>query len=415
MENLYLNNDFIIVHDHEKYYIAHRLVMDKYDINKDSFQIIKYIHENGGVKSEEIEGLNEPLLNFLNYLISRNILVTDKNKCAQDNIKEVKTDPGMIKVFLELTTKCNLKCRHCYNFSGMDTEDQHQLTTKEVKRLIDEAHELGVWQFDLTGGEVFLRKDIDQILEYLDQKSMAVSLFTNLTLLNQEKIEKLKKHNIKRIVTSLDGFSDELHDSFRGLKGSRQKVVDNIKLLKENNISVLVNVVIGDHNIHEVDDLINYLKFDLQVDYSPDIILPLGRGSDLLDQNNYVEVVGYLKYLQATDERCSIKNIGKFDPLPQSHCGIANKFIYITNDGHGALCPSLTYRENKDFCFGNLREKSLSDIWKELTRRYGKINCKKVDECKAIDKCSGGCRARAYSLYGSIEGPDQSYCSLYGF
>lgn len=413
MENLYLNKEFVIVHDNEKYYIAHRHVMERFDINKDSFQILKYIHDNDGVNTQELEGLSESILNFIDYLLSHNVLIKDENQRARNNIKEVKTKPGLTKVFFEVTKKCNMHCRHCYNESGMDTDNQNQLTLEEVKSLIDEAHELGVWQFDLTGGELFLRKDIYQILEYLDQRAMAVNLFTNLTLLNREKIEQLKNYNIKRIVTSLDGFTDELHDSFRGLNGSRKKITENIKLLKENNFSVLVNVVIGDHNIHEIDDLVNYLKFDLQVSYTPDILVPLGRGNDLGDQDKYVPIVGYLKYLQSTEERCSVENMTDFEPIHQTFCGIAEKFIFITNDGYGALCPSLTYRENQDFCFGNLRERSLPDIWNELIRRYGKINCNKLDECEANDKCSGGCRSRAYALYGSIENPDKSYCALY--
>ncbi|MCK4261213.1 MAG: radical SAM protein [Halanaerobiales bacterium] len=412
MGSLYINKNYIIINNNGRYSVVCRISFKHFTINEDAFKVIKYIQERGSLNLSEID--NIAVISFIKQLSNYGIITNNKQESGFDNIKESRLKPGLKRVFLEITKKCNLRCKHCFNSSGIECEDKEQLTTEEVKRLINMAHEMGVWQFDLTGGEPFLRKDIFEILEYLNQKAMAVTLFSNLTVLDYEKIKILKDLKIRKVITSLDGYSDVVHDGFRGVKGCKQKTIDNIKILRRFGIDVSVNVIIGNHNIKELDKLINYLKFDLKIPFTPDIILPIGRGNNLLDYDKYAELLGYLHYIKGKDYKCSIQNRGKFELPYQEHCGIAENFLYITSDGKVNLCPSLTYRENADFSFGNIKETNLEDAWKQIILCYGSLACEKRVECEAKNKCKGGCRSRAYSAYGSVSAADKSHCIMYG-
>ncbi len=148
---------------------------------------------------------------------------------------------------LELTMRCNLKCQMCFRDKGVSEE----LNTEELKRVIDNLG--GIEKVHLTGGEVFLRKDIFEILDYLGGKK--VSLNTNGTLLTKDKVAKLSKYdNITRVGFSLDGLS-RTHDRIRGLKHAFEKTIEAIKLTSEA-IPVSVNSMVLDENMGELDKLL---------------------------------------------------------------------------------------------------------------------------------------------------------------
>lgn len=413
MESLYFNKDFICIHREKKYYLMHRKSLEKFDLNQDAFQIISYIHDTG-LKQEELKDLNSTLLKFIDYLIEKDILTRDINQRAFNHIKDLKTAPHLLKIFLEMTHQCNLHCQHCYSSSTtavLKSVRGGQLSTEELKNLIDEAHSLGVWHFDLTGGEPFLRQDIYELLEYLDEKGMIVNIFTNLTLLDAKKIRKLKDAPISQWNVSFDAYTSEVHDKFRGVPGCQQQTIKNIKLLKDLGFNVQASLVIGDHNYQEIEDLIRFLTEDLGIEYTADVITPAGRGSKFFDNYKYAKLIAYLNSLHFTDyQQCSVKNPGDFEVPKQASCGVGENFLYISEDGQANLCPSLTYREDPEFSVGNIRETSLQVLWDKFIQKYGGLNCEQHTNCAAKEKCSGGCRSRAYAVTKSLTAPDMSYC-----
>lgn len=410
MEDLFFNKDFICIHRAEKYYLMHRKSLEKFNLNQDAFQIVSYLHDTG-LKKEDRKDLNPSLVLFIDYLVEKNILTKDINQRASNHIKDLQTSPHLLKIFLELTHQCNLHCQHCYTSSCRDVSADTQLSTEELKRLIDQAHSLGVWHFDLTGGEPFLRPDIYELLEYLDEKGMIVNIFTNLTLLNREKIQQLKHAPITQWNVSFDAYTSEVHDRFRGVPGCQKVTIENIKLLKENGFNVQASVVIGDHNYHEVEDLVKFLTEDLGIHYTADVITPVGRGSNFFDNYKYAKLIAYLNSLHFTDyKQCSVNNPGDFEAPKQASCGVGENFLYFTQDGQANLCPSLTHREDPKFSVGNIREDSLSVLWEKFIQTYGGLRCDQQSNCAAKEKCSGGCRSRAYAVTNSLIAPDRSYC-----
>src|SRR3989337_2358598 len=76
----------------------------------------------------------------------------------------------LLAVHLELTRRCNLRCKHCYLPISKHPGDAPELAFSSVKQIIDELHSAGCLFISLTGGEVFTRPDITSILEYLWKK-----------------------------------------------------------------------------------------------------------------------------------------------------------------------------------------------------------------------------------------------------
>lgn len=113
------------------------------------------------------------------------------------------------------------------------------MKTKEVLELIDKIYEIGVFSITISGGECLLRKDFIEILDYIATKHMLVSIFTNGTLLTDELVKQLLSYPINIVSVSLYGNNSELHDSITQVKGSFDKTLAGISVLK--NMILILN------------------------------------------------------------------------------------------------------------------------------------------------------------------------------
>lgn len=104
-------------------------------------------------------------------------------------------------VTIELNTTCNLRCEHCYIPKHTDCG----MSAETVKRLLDDLRRLGTFELVFTGGEIFISKDIEEILDYSRDLGYSVKLFTNVTLIDGDIAKKLKDKSISLIsvLTSL--------------------------------------------------------------------------------------------------------------------------------------------------------------------------------------------------------------------
>jgi len=157
------------------------------------------------------------------------------------------------KVIMEATLRCNLSCHFCFR----DLTNFQELTTEKVKKIIDNLGP-SVKFMGFTGGEVFLRTDMLEIVRYLGEKGIRVGLLTNATLLTPEKIEEALKHqNLAHIGVSIDGLR-ETHDSIRG-KGMFDKSIEAIKYMNKRFQSIGVNSVMTKENIHQLPALLEMI------------------------------------------------------------------------------------------------------------------------------------------------------------
>jgi len=92
-----------------------------------------------------------------------------------------------INVGLQITRHCNLKCIHC-----CESDQMPDNSIQKIKIIIDKLSNAGLKKICITGGEPFLRKDLTEILEYVFNKNIQITLSTNGFLIDKEKLSQIK-------------------------------------------------------------------------------------------------------------------------------------------------------------------------------------------------------------------------------
>ncbi|MDY6932298.1 MAG: radical SAM protein, partial [Halobacteriota archaeon] len=156
-------------------------------------------------------------------------------------------------VQFELTSRCNLKCRHCY----MDIEKDYssELSTEEVFGIIDQLVDIGTFYLGFTGGEIFTRKDLFEIAEYAKKKGFFLTFMTNGTLIKSEIIEEIEKFKPIKFEISLYGATPETHDYITRVKGSFESTIAAIEDLVRHDITVITKTSLMNLNVHESEDI----------------------------------------------------------------------------------------------------------------------------------------------------------------
>lgn len=390
-------------------------------VNEDTIKLIKLLN-NGTTLNELEKNTDSKTFNLINSTIStllkEGYLIPYSENEKQGFIRREMESPALTNIQLEVTRRCNLRCQHCYltDYSG-----KGELTKEELFLLIDQAHELGVHEIHITGGEPTVRKDLKDIIKYIYDKGMHGKLYTNGTNLSEEFLRFLSNVGIDGVKVSLDGFKPKTHNDFRRAKDGFSKTIENIKRMQEQGIPVEVTTVINKINIKETNDLINFFKNQLKVDYHIDSFVPIGQGlkSELdisITDEEYIEAVAqeFMEILQLGEK--GKKHSVKSDLKPKKEkneyfCGAGNSYVFITSKGLVKFCPTMPDEYNG----GNLREHTLKEIWIKgpIFNQYRNTNCKYINVCPHSKECKGGCRSRSLLKYGGMTEPDMQMCKMF--
>jgi len=316
----------------------------------------------------------------------------------------------------ETTLRCNLRCSHCGSSAGLPRPNE--LNTKECFRLCEELAELGCEDVSLMGGEPFLREDWFSIAQCIKNLGMNLNIVSNGTILDRY-IDKISQLKPKVVGISLDGMK-ESHEKIRG-KGTFEKVIQAIELLREKGIQTTVITTVSKINFKDLPEMKN-LFYKKGINWQIQVAMPFGnfKKEQMLSKEEF-----YATALFIAKER--IENSFKNLPVIGAHCyGYYSKIlpgcswegcsagitsIGITSDGGIVGCLSMG---NDRFIEGNIREKSLKEIWENpdsfsYNRKFDKNqlgpNCK---DCKYGAVCKGGCNAMSYTLTGRFH--NNPYC-----
>ena len=163
-------------------------------------------------------------------------------------------------VIWEMTHACDLKCAHCRAYARPERHPL-ELSTAEAFHLIDQIAEMRVPLFVLTGGDPLKRPDLMPIVQYAYRRGVRTSLTPSTTpLLVRDTIFKLKESGLMRLALSLDGSTNELHDTFRGVAGSYKRTLGAVGWCHEAGLPVQVNTTVSRRNLDDLDKLIQLLS-----------------------------------------------------------------------------------------------------------------------------------------------------------
>ncbi len=178
-----------------------------------------------------------------------------KRKRAYKKMKETGEAPLPKRILFEPTQRCNLRCKMCF-FNRDMTVKPNEMTLDEIKKIFDR---IKFAKFvNLIGGEVMLRKDIFDIMDYLKSIGVEIQLGTNATMINESNAERLRSNpNITAITTSIDG-DRELHNSIRRTDFAFDNTIQGMKLVKDKIPTYVVSVVMDD-NVEQLPNIVKLM------------------------------------------------------------------------------------------------------------------------------------------------------------
>ncbi|AOZ91915.1 TIGR04053 family radical SAM/SPASM domain-containing protein [Paenibacillus crassostreae] len=341
-------------------------------------------------------------------------------------------------VIWEVTRACALKCLHC-RAEAQYKADPRQLTFTEGKKLIDDIAQLDHPLFVFTGGDPLMRPDLFDLARYaIDERKLSVSMTPSATpKVTATAVRKAKDVGLSRWAFSLDGSCAEIHDHFRGTKGSYDLTMRGIEYLKELQIPVQVNTTVSNYNLHDLQAIAEKVKDMGAVLWSLFFLVPTGRGmeKDIITPEQHEEVMKWLCQVQqsmpygvkATEaphyRRVFLQEKQRIGVDQTDDNGVVKRSDFLgraqkgVNDGDGFVFISHTgdvYPSGfLPVVCGNVREQSLVDIYRNspiMQQLRDKSLLKgKCGVCEFKQLC-GGSRARAYAVTGDYLESDP-YCS----
>lgn len=142
-------------------------------------------------------------------------------------------------------TLCNLECTHCFISCGPKNDTIAMMTLAQVRERLEESATLGVKDYYITGGEVFINPEIFEILNLILRYG-PLDVLTNGTQITAEKARRLQEiqkasHHPLRFRVSMESFEESANDAIRG-KCAYKKAVTGIGHLAEAGFSPILTI-----------------------------------------------------------------------------------------------------------------------------------------------------------------------------
>ncbi|MDO8390526.1 MAG: TIGR04053 family radical SAM/SPASM domain-containing protein [Actinomycetota bacterium] len=197
----------------------------------------------------------------------------------------VDLDQRPILVFWESTRACGLACRHC-RAEAQATPVPGELTTAEGLRFIDTLAAFGKPSpiLIITGGDVLMRPDLDQLVQHSRTVGVHVALAPSVTpLLTDERLQQLRAAGVKVASISLDGASAATHEGLRGIDGHFPATIAALDRMRAHDFVVQVNTVVTADNVHELPTIVRLIRDHDAAIWEVFFLVNVGRGSSMLE------------------------------------------------------------------------------------------------------------------------------------
>jgi MoaA/NifB/PqqE/SkfB family radical SAM enzyme len=209
------------------------------------------------------------------------------------------TVPAWLHANLQLTLGCDLACRYCRTLSSPRLDTSGELGTEAWLRLFDQLNRKGVRSVFATGGEIFNRPDVWDLLYALEER-FVVHILSNGQALSGELTDRQEEivARLASVQISLDSATPDLHDAFRG-RGTWHKAVRALKAVRDMGVEAVISSVIIPGYEAEAKSLAE-LSHSLGVRLLLRPLLPQGRGkvlySCVVDVRNVYAAFGFEPY-----------------------------------------------------------------------------------------------------------------------
>jgi len=343
-------------------------------------------------------------------------------------------------VDIAITGKCNLACKYCFYADEMVARTN--LPTERWLSFFDELGSLGVMTVCLTGGEVFTRPDLFELIDGIIANRMRYSLLSNGTLITEETLKQFevgkRRQRLDSIQISVDGSSAEVHDLSRPKSFGR--ALRGLKLLKEAGYPVTVRVTVNRHNVDDLENVAHLLleevglpSFSTNEAYAcgatdrteGDIILSPAQREKAMQvltrlSEKYNNRIGaqagplvLARELKTMDEMLACGQTSRPGRGALSACGGVFTQFAILHDGTIVPCHILSMLR-----LGTIGVDSLQEVWANhvtmtALRQRREIPLSSLETCQGCAYqgfCTGGCPGGALYAYGDFNARNPMNC-----
>jgi len=302
-----------------------------------------------------------------------------------------------LRLVIDLTSRCNLRCAYCCFFSRPDESEKTDLPPERWVSLIDEAGKCGVLSVTLRGGEALLSPAFDAVLEAVIRNNMRFSLLTNGKVFTPALAARFAATGrCDRVKISLDG-REEIHDRLRG-KGSHAAALAAIEAVRAADLPLFVTCAVHKYNFRMLPDIIRYFGDELKLPhFSFSGVSACEAAQFAMDETEFHEAM----HLIRLNEHPNMTRSGMYGGILRwrhllagepdgSGCLTLTRQMSVLADGTFVPCPALCGE-----VLGRSGEVSLADAWKKqcgdpgiLDRRMPDAECA---SCRYSEVCRGLC------------------------
>jgi AdoMet-dependent heme synthase len=313
-----------------------------------------------------------------------------------------------MSVHFDITYRCNERCVHCY----LDHDDHGEMTTAEIKRVLDELADAGTFFLTFSGGEVLMRRDFFELLEYARRLSFSVRIKTNAVMIGEAEARRMLELGVDQIQVSIYSHRPEVHDAITKLPGSLRRSIEAIRFLTEEGLrvtiaNVLMTANLGDHAG------VQALARELGVQYTLDPTITPKMDGDISILNLRIpgaelnDVFHNESLVGNVEEFCAAPPPPDDDVMEGYPCSAGHTLAYISPYGDVFPCVQFPLPS------GNVRRQKFLDIWNHSPELNDVRSIRAKDlpvcsTCSHVGTCTR-CPGLAY-MEGNMRGPSTADC-----
>ncbi|MDR0710641.1 MAG: radical SAM protein, partial [Spirochaetaceae bacterium] len=342
-------------------------------LKKDTAEFYRLMEEDGFIVSGENEAeLDRKDTRFSYAALEPKTIKKDftpvllrAERTTQEFLDEhFKDKPHLTSLQIELTSKCNERCVHCYIPHENKISDIDDAFFYDV---LDQCRDMGLLNLTLSGGEPMLHKHFPDFLHKAKEYDFSINILSNLTLLNGEIVAEMKANRLSSVQVSLYSMKPEVHDSITKLPGSFVKTRDAILRLIENDIPLQISCPTMKQNKNCYIDVLNWAqehKVRAVTDYI--MMARYDHTTGNLDNRLSLDEVGkvindIIGNDQSYQEEMKAADFGKTDSRDAGNdivCGVCVSSLCMVANGSVYPCAGW-----QDYVVGNVGETPLREIW----------------------------------------------------
>ena len=314
-----------------------------------------------------------------------------------------------LSVQLDLTYRCNERCVHCY----LDHHNHGEMTTAEITDLLDQMADAGVFYLTISGGEILMRRDFFEILEYARMRAFCIKLKTNGILIREKEADRIKAVGVESVQISIYSHVPEVHDAITKLPGSLAQSIEAIRRLRAHGLHVIMANVLMVQNAHDYVG-VRALAAELGAQFILDpTITPMMDGDRSILSLNVDEDALREVFRNETlvggniEEFCAPPQGPDENTLDMLPCSAGHTACYVSP--YGDVYPCVQF----PLASGNVRSMRFVDIWRDSTQ-LNEVRSITLRDMPSCSKCTHGgtctrCPGLAY-LEGNMRGPSTQDC-----